>query len=75
MELLGLTIVKELNFSKYIDKLCCNAQYTLYALRRIRKYLRLEKAKMLGNTFINSQFINMDVLQKVIVFKNTEDSS
>ena len=30
---------------------------------------------MLGNTFINSQFINMDVLQKVIVFKNTEDSS
>ena len=30
---------------------------------------------MLGNTFINTQFINMDVLQKVIVFKNTEDSS
>ena len=56
MELLELTIDKELNFSKYIDKLCRNAQYTLHALRRIRKYLRLEKAKMLGNAFIDSQF-------------------
>ena len=27
VELLGLTIVKELNFSKHIDKLCRNAQY------------------------------------------------
>ena len=56
VELLGLTIDKELNFSKHIDKLCCNAQYKLHALRRIRKYLSLEKAKMLGNAFIDSQF-------------------
>ena len=27
VELLGLTIDKELNLSKHIDKLCCNAQY------------------------------------------------
>ena len=32
VELLGLTIDKELNFSKYIDKLCRNAQYKLHAL-------------------------------------------
>ena len=32
VELLGLTIDKELNFSKHIDKLCCNAQYKLHAL-------------------------------------------
>ena len=56
VELLGLTIDKELNFSKHIDKLCRNAQYKLHALRRIRKYLSLEKAKMLGNAFIDSQF-------------------
>ena len=56
VELLGLTIDKELNFSKHIDKLYCNAQYKLHALRRIRKYLSLEKAKMLGNAFIDSQF-------------------
>ena len=56
MEPIGLTIDKKLNFSKHIDKLCRNAQYKLHALRRIRKYLSLEKAKMLGNAFIDSQF-------------------
>ena len=56
MELLGLTIEKELNFSEHIDKLCRNAQYKLHALRRIRTYLSLEKAKMLGNTITDSQF-------------------
>ena len=28
----------------------------LHALRRMRKYLAVEKAKLLGNAFINSQF-------------------
>ena len=51
VELPGLTIDKELNYSN-IDKLqITNAQYKLYALRRIRKYLSLEEAKMLGNAF------------------------
>ena len=56
VELPGLTIDKELHFSKHIGKLCRKAQYKLHALRRIRKYLSLEKAKMLGNAFIVSQF-------------------
>ena len=57
VELLGLVTDKELNFSKHIDKLCCNAQYKLHALRRIRKYISSKKAKMLGNdAFIDSQF-------------------
>ena len=46
VELLELTIDKELNVSKHIDKLCRNAQYKLHALRQIRSYLSLEKAKM-----------------------------
>ena len=51
VELPGLTIDKELNYSN-IDKLqITNAQYKLHALRRIRKYLSLEEAKMLGNAF------------------------
>ena len=56
VELLGLIIDKELNFSKHSDKLSRNAEYKLHALRRIRKYLSLEKAKLLGNTFIDGQF-------------------
>ena len=56
MELLGLIINKKLNFRKHIDKLCRNAQYQLHALRRIRKCLSIEKAKMLGNALSFSQF-------------------
>ena len=69
VELLGMTINKEWNFSKHIDKLCHNAQYKLHALRRIRKYLSLEKAKMLGNANIDSQF------NYARLFENAEDSS
>ena len=39
VELLGLNIDKEPNFSKHIDKLYSNVQYKLHALRWIRKYL------------------------------------
>ena len=35
---------------------CSAANYTPHALGRIRKYLTLEKAKLLRNVFINSQF-------------------
>ena len=37
VELLELTIDRELNFSKHIDKLYRNVQYKLHALKRIRK--------------------------------------
>ena len=36
--------------------LCSTANQKLYALRRIRKYLNLEKAKLLYNAFIDSRF-------------------
>ena len=54
--LLGITIDNLLIFNKYIDNLCRTANYKLHVLRRIRKYLSLEKAKLLCNAFINSQF-------------------
>ena len=54
--LLGLTIDNCLTFKDHIDRLCRNASYKLHALRRIRKYLTADKAKVLYNTFINSQF-------------------
>ena len=46
----------DLSFKKHIENLCRTAQHKLHALRRIRKYLTLDKAKLLGNAFINSQF-------------------
>ena len=54
--LLGITIDNLLIFNEHIDNLCRTANYKLHALRRIRKYLSLEKAKLLCNAFINNQF-------------------
>ena len=54
--LLGITIVNKLVFKKHIKNLCRTAQYKFHALTRIRKYLTLDKAVLLGNTSINSQF-------------------
>ena len=47
---------KSLNFQKHIDNLVGKTQYKLYALRCIRKVFKVEKAKKLGNAFIDSQF-------------------
>ena len=56
VKLLGLIIDNKLTFKGYIDNLCRTAHFKLHALRRIRKYLSLEKAKLLGNSFIESRF-------------------
>ena len=54
--LLGLTIDNRLTFKDHVGTLRSTANYKLHALRRIRKYLTMEKAKLLYNAFINSQF-------------------
>ena len=56
VELLGITIDNILTFNEHINNLYCIASYKLYALRRIRKYLTQDQAKLLYNAFINSQF-------------------
>ena len=61
VELLGLIIDNRLTFKDHINMLCRRGNYKLHALRRIRKYLTLEKSKLLYNAFINNQF-NLDVL-------------
>ena len=55
VELLGITIDKHLSFKKHIENLCRNSNYK-HVLRRIRKYLTIEKSRLLGNAFIDSQF-------------------
>ena len=44
--------------------------HKLYALRRIRKYLTLDKTKLLGNFFIDDQF-NYTPLIWVLYHKTT----
>ena len=52
--LLVLTIDNRLTFKDHVDMLCSTANYKLYTLKRIRKYLTLEKTRLLYKTFINS---------------------
>ena len=56
LTLLGKKIDKNLTFKKHVSKLCRRASYWFHTLRRIKKYLTVEKAKLLANGFINSQF-------------------
>ena len=56
---LGLAIDNCLTFKDYINTLCRNASYKLHALPKIRKYLTPDKAKVLYNAFMNSQFSNL----------------
>ena len=54
--LLETTTDKRLTSKQHIENLCRKAQYKLHALSRIRKFLTIEKTKILGNAFIDSQF-------------------
>ena len=54
--LLGFKIGRQLKFKSHIEELCRKGIYKLHALRRIRKYLTVEKGKLLANAFITSQF-------------------
>ena len=60
MKLLGITIEYGLKFKKYINELCRKASYKLHALQRIRRYMSVDKASLLVNAFIDSQFMDMD---------------
>ena len=60
--LLGVKIDQQLKFKSHIKELCRKVAYKLRALRRIRKYLTVEKAKLLANAFFNSQFTSATLI-------------
>ena len=65
-ELLGITIDKYLDFKKHIENLCWKANYKLHTLRRMRKYLAAEKAKLLGNTLIDKRLFILRLKRYII---------
>ena len=56
IEFLGIVIDNQLKLNKHIENLCKKASFKLHALCRIRKFLMVEKTRILTNAFINSQF-------------------
>ena len=45
-----------MRFKKYINELCRKASYELHALQRMRRYLSVDRARLVANLFIGSQF-------------------
>ena len=60
--LLGLTIDNRLTFKDHINILSRTASFKLHALRRVKKNLTTDKAKLLYNAFINSQFNYVSII-------------
>ena len=56
VELLGVTIDNNLNFTSHVSQLCKKASQKIHALARISKYLSQDKLKVLMKTFITAQF-------------------
>ena len=56
VELLGIKLDKNLNFSEHVSDLLKKANQKLHALARISKYLSKDKLKIIMKTFIQSQF-------------------
>ena len=56
VELLVVTIDKNLSFTEHVTKLCKKGNQKLHALSRISKYLKQDKLKIILKTFIESQF-------------------
>ena len=53
--LLGITIDSKLNFKEHINNIIKKSYHKLYTLRRLRKFLTQEKAKILACSMTESQ--------------------
>ena len=56
VELLGITLDKNINFKRHIQNICHKANNKTKALFRIRKFLSLEQAQVLAEAYISSNF-------------------
>ena len=56
VELLGVTIDKNLDLNEHVSNLCKKGNQKLHALARISNYLSKDKLKIIMKTFIQSQF-------------------
>ena len=55
--LLGIIIDSKLNFKEHFNYIVKKAYYNSYSLRRLRKFLTLQKAKILARTVVESQLV------------------
>ena len=56
VDILGITVDENLNFEKYISKICQSASGQLHAIYRLNRYLKPQTRKLVINSFILSNF-------------------
>ena len=56
VKILGVTVDSNLNLNSHISKICKKAGSKLYAISRLRPYLRGEKLILLVKSYVTSQF-------------------
>ena len=56
VELIGVKIDKDLTFENHIDNICKKPRCKLAALKRLRPFISEEKAVLLANSYVQSQF-------------------
>ena len=56
IELLGISLDKNINFKRHIQNICRKANNKTKTLLRIRKFLNLEQAQVLAEAYISSNF-------------------
>ena len=56
VELLGITLDKNINFKRHIQNICRKANNKTKALLRIRKFLNLEQVQVSAEAYISSNF-------------------
>ena len=56
VELLGITLDKNINFKRHIQNICYKANSKTKALFRIRKFINLDQAQVLAKAYILSNF-------------------
>ena len=56
VELLGITLDKNITFKRHIQNVCRKANNKTKTLLRIRKFLNLDQAQVLAKTYISSNF-------------------
>ena len=71
VELLGIKIDNELEFDKYISKICKKAANQLNALYRLGKYLNLQQREVLVKSFILANFNYCPMVWHFCSCKNT----
>ena len=56
VELIGITIDKNINFKRHMQNICHKANNKTKALLRIRKFLNLEQVQVSAEAYISSNF-------------------